>query len=45
MVCTFTIKSMVRNYHEYKCVWENPVHSKELTLDCTMDIGNSHDLI
>lgn len=43
MVCTFTIKSIVHSYHEYKCIWENPVHSKEL--DCTMNIGNSHDLM
>ena len=32
---------MARGYHEYKNVWEDPVHGEEL--NCTRDIGNSHD--
>ena len=30
------IDSMVRCYHEYKSVWENPVHGKEL--NCTREL-------
>ena len=41
MACTFYIESMARGYHEYKSVWENPVSGEEL--NCTRDIGNSHD--
>ena len=41
MACSFGIESMARGYHEYKSVWEDPVHGEEL--NCTRDIGNSHD--
>ena len=41
MACSFGIESMARDYHEYKSVWEDPVHGEEL--NCTRDIGNSHD--
>ena len=30
MACSFGIESMARGYHEYKSVWEDPVHGEEL---------------
>ena len=33
---------MVRGYHEYKTLWENPVLGEELS--CAREIGNPHDL-
>ena len=34
-------ESMVRGYHEYKTVWENPVLGEELS--CMRETGNPHD--
>ena len=41
MVYSFTIESMIRGYHEYKSVWENP--SEDDALACEREIGNAHD--
>ena len=41
MVWNFIIESMVHGYHQYKSIWENPVHDEKLS--CTRDIGNSHE--
>ena len=41
MAFTFVVESMVRGYHEYKTVWENPVLGEELR--CVREIGNPHD--
>ena len=38
MACNFAIKSVVRGYHEYRSVWENPVYGKKFS--CARDIGN-----
>ena len=35
------VELMVRGYHEYKTVWENPVLAEEL--HCTREIGNLSD--
>ena len=37
----FSIQSMVRGYHEYQRVWDDPVDGEELV--CKRKIGNSHD--
>ena len=41
MEFTFVVESMIRGYHEYKTVWENPVLAEELR--CTREIENPHD--
>ena len=41
MSYVFSIDSMIRGYHEYKTVWDDPVDGKEL--ECKCEIGNSHD--
>ena len=41
MEFTFVVESMIRGYHEYKTVWENPVLAEELR--CTREIGNPRD--
>lgn len=38
---SFTVESMIRGYHEYNCIWENP--SVEDYLLCEREIGNPHD--
>ena len=41
MEFTFVVELMIRGYHEYKTVWENPDLAEEL---CYMrEIGNSRD--
>ena len=37
----FVVESMIRGYHEYKTVWENPVLAEEL--HCTREIGKPCD--
>ena len=32
---------MIRGYHEYKAIWEDPVNGKSLV--CEREVGNSHD--
>ena len=41
MEFTFVVESMIRGYHEYKTVWENPVLAEELR--CMREIGNLRD--
>ena len=38
---SFSIDSMIRGYHQYKTIWENPSHHDELL--CEREIGNAHD--
>ena len=40
-VYTFCIDSVVRGYHEYKSVWDNPLEDENLP--CERETGNSHD--
>ena len=40
-VYTFCIYSVVRGYHEYKSVWDNPLEDENLP--CERETGNSHD--
>ena len=37
----FSVESMIRGYHEYKSIWENP--SIDESLICEREIGNCHD--
>jgi len=37
----FSIDSMIRDYHEYMAIWENPNPSNCLV--CEREIGNAHD--
>ena len=32
---------MIRGYHEYKSIWDNPVNGEELNF--IREVGNSHD--
>ena len=41
MAESFVVESMIRGYHEYKSIWDNPVNEEEL--NCARDIGNSYD--
>ena len=42
MACfTFSVESMIRGYHEYKRIWENPSPADHLF--CQRVIGNHHD--
>jgi len=41
MACTFFIESMAHYNHQYKDVWENQVHGKEL--NCSRDIEDFYD--
>ena len=38
---TFLIESMIRGYHEYGMIWNNPLVSEELV--CERELGNNHD--
>ena len=38
MEFTFVVESMIRGYHEYKTVWENPVLAEELRCTRTRSI-------
>ena len=37
----FSIESMIRGYHEYKLIWNNPVVGEDLL--CEREVGNPHD--
>ena len=37
----FSVECMIRGYHEYKSIWENPSIGE--TLICEREIGNCHD--
>ena len=37
----FLIESMIRGYHEYKLIWNNPVVGEDLL--CEREVGNPHD--
>ena len=37
----FSFDSMIRGYHEYMKIWNNPVAREELP--CSRELGNSHD--
>ena len=41
MAHRFSIDSMIRGYHEYILIWNNPIVGEEL--DCECELGNSHD--
>ena len=41
MAESFVVESMIRGYHEYKSIWENPVVGEQL--NCIREVGNSHD--
>ena len=41
MEFTFVVELMIRGYHEYKTVWENPVLAEELR--CMRESGNPCD--
>ena len=41
MSYTFSFDSMIRGYHEYMLIWNNPDAGEELT--CSRELGNSHD--
>ena len=36
-----SIESMIRGYHEYKLIWNNPVVEEDLLCEC--EVGNPHD--
>ena len=38
---TFSFESMIRGYHEYRMIWNNPIAGEELP--CYRELGNSHD--
>ena len=38
---TFLIKLMIRGYHEYGLIWNNPIVGEELV--CERELGNNHD--
>ena len=38
---SFSVDSMIRGYHQYKTIRENPSHSDELLCEC--EIGNAND--
>ena len=38
---SFVIELMIRGYHEYVVVWENPVYGEILV--CHREVGNAHD--
>ena len=38
---SFSLDSMIRGYHQYKTIWENPSRRDELLCEC--EIGNAHD--
>ena len=40
-MASFSVESMIRGYHEYKSIWENPSSDNELI--CEREIGNAHD--
>ena len=39
---TFYIDSIVRGYHEYQSIWDNPLEDRELL--CEWETRSSHDL-
>ena len=41
MPYTFSFNSMIRGYHRYIMIWNNPIAGEELT--CHHEAGNSHD--
>ena len=41
MALIFCVESMIRGYHEYKLIWNDPIISEELWCQC--EPGNSHD--
>ena len=38
---TFCVDSMVRGYHEYQSMWDNPLADRNLP--CEWELGNSHN--
>ena len=36
---TFSIESMIRGYHEYGLIWNNPIVSEKLV--CERELGNT----
>ena len=38
---TFCTDSMIRGYHEYQSIWDNPLVDGDLL--CEQETGNSHD--
>ena len=40
-IASFFVELMIRGYHEYKSIWENP--SSDDKLICKCEIGNAHD--
>ena len=42
MMYSFAVESMIRGYHEYKNIWENPSEDDELV--CEREISNAHDM-
>ena len=41
MAFTFSVNSMIRGYHEYLMIWNDPVIGEELR--CEREPGNSSD--
>ena len=41
MAYRFSLNSMIRSYHEYSLVWNNPIEDEELA--CELTLGNSHN--
>ena len=39
---SFSVDSMIRGYHQYKIIWENPLHHDEL-FSVSREIGNAND--
>ena len=37
----FGVESIIRGYHEYQMIWNNPLIGEELPCEC--EPGNSHD--
>ena len=31
MAVSFVVKAMIRGYHEYRSIWENPAHGEQLS--------------
>ena len=41
MLYTFSFNSMIRGYHKYIMIWNNPIAGEGFT--CHREAGNSHD--
>ena len=40
-IYTFSVESMIRDYHKHIVVWDNPVGGEDLL--CESEVGNPYD--